>query len=105
MLFQLSDHAKIEREERLLFILTEIGVGERIICKIEGQSPDREEALTDNGILLVLVKQSNLVITAYVPDIDKVTAIWRALHGEKRMPQSLYKQVLINQKTCRKAGY
>lgn len=102
MLFKLSEHASREREERLMYILLNVGIGERIICRTAGQKADRQEALTDSGIVLIL-NNDDKVITAYIATIDKATAIWRTAYGNKHMTEKLYEQIMNNKKHYKEA--
>lgn len=102
MLFKLSEHASREREERLSYILMNVGIGEQIVCRVMGQRVDRQEVLTDSGVILIL-NNENKVITAYIATINKATAIWRAAYGNRHMTERLYTQIISNKKHYKKA--
>lgn len=102
VIFKLSSHARDERLERLMYIMTEIGLGERIICTANHITTNRQEALTDTGVLLIL-SNDDLVITAYVPNVSKAIAIWRDSIGtDAKMPPGFYQKIIDNQKHHKK---
>lgn len=102
MLFKLSEHASREREERLLYIAMNVGLGEQVVCRVASQKSNRQEALTDSGVILILNNEDK-VITAYIATIDKATAIWRTAHGNSRMIESLYTRIISNKKHYKEA--
>ena len=93
MLIKMSKHATQDRIDRLLFIYDNVGIGEPYIDSVED---DVLYTITTTGILLVRSAKDGTLITAYIADIDKITAIWRNKHGERPMPDNLYKRVLAN---------
>lgn len=96
MIFRLSPHASKERLERLTYLTTEVGLGDKIVCEAPGQSYDRYEALTNSGVVLIL-SMEQLVITGYVASINKATALWKTRFGdESNLPNWLYRRVVAN---------
>ena len=93
MLIKMSKHATQDRIDRLLFIYDNVGIGEPYIDSVED---DILYTITTTGVLLVRSASDGTLITAYIADIDKITAIWRNKHGERPMPDNLYKRVLAN---------
>jgi hypothetical protein len=93
MLIKMSKHATQDRIDRLLFIYDNVGIGEPYIDSVED---DVLYTITTTGVLLVRSASDGTLITAYIADIDKITAIWRNKHGERPMPDNLYKRVLAN---------
>jgi hypothetical protein len=93
MLIKMSKHATQDRIDRLLFIYDNVGIGEPYIDSVED---DVLYTITTTGILLIRSAKDGTLITAYIADIDKITAIWRNKHGERPMPDNLYKRVLAN---------
>lgn len=93
MLIKMSKHATQDRIDRLFFIYDNIGIGEPYIDSVE---EDVLYTITTTGVLLVRSATDGTLITAYIADIDKITAIWRNKHGERPMPDNLYKRVLAN---------
>lgn len=97
MMFRMSTHASQERTERMIYIVMNIGLGDKIVCTIERDN-NKKEVLTNNGILLVL-GDDNLVVTAYVPTFDQAFAIWHRCNPTiQRMPEALYQRIKNNQK-------
>lgn len=97
MIFRMTPHARQDRIERLKYIVTEIGLGEKIVCSNSRNEGTRKEIMTDTGVLLVLSNE-NLVITAYVVNISQAIAIWREFSNSSvKMPSELYNTILRNQ--------
>lgn len=101
MMIKMSPHASAERMERMMYIVTEIGIGEPAVSYVEADT-HRKITLTDTGVVLVQDDYTELLITAYVASMDRATAMWMRVHGDnKRMPNYLYAKVLRNKKTHR----
>ena len=82
-----------DRIDRLMFIYDNIGIGEPYM---DMQEEDILYTVTTTGILLVRSAEDGTLITAYIADIDKITAIWRNKHGARPMPDNMYRRVLAN---------
>ena len=93
MLIKMSKHPTQDRIDRILFIYDNLRISEPYIDSVEG---DVLYTITTTGILLIRSAKDGTLITAYIADIDKITAIWRNKHGERPMPDNLYKRVLAN---------
>ena len=93
MLIKMSKHATRDRIDRLMFIYDNIGIGEPYM---DMQEEDVLYTVTTTGILLVRSPEDGTLITAYIADIDKITAIWRNKHGARPMPDNMYRRVLAN---------
>ena len=111
MLIKMSKHATQDRIDRLMFIYDNIGIGEPymdmqeedILYILQQTRPflqihdlDLKNTVTTTGILLVRSAEDGTLITAYIADIDKITAIWRNKHGARPMPDNMYRRVLAN---------
>lgn len=89
---RLSKHCTEDRLDRLVRIATTIGFGEVILTsEVRGG----RECLTDTGVVLIKDLYEEFLITAYVIDINRLTAIYSA-HGYTRIPNSIYKTVCRN---------
>lgn len=95
MMLKMSVHAQHDRFERLTYLATEIGLGEITLTLY---SDDRRVCITNTGLIIVLDKEGKL-ITAYLPDINRVNAMyWEKYGRDSRLPYWLYVIVLTNQK-------
>lgn len=93
MIYKMSEHASQERIERMMYLVMEIGLGDEV-CSVESRN-DCTEVLTSTGLILVLGNE-NLLVTAYIANMDRATRIWRAANGNIEMPQTLYRQIVRN---------
>ena len=92
----MSYHARIERADRLTYIAMNVGFGEVVLEHKSKSTANRIECITDTGVLIV--KASNgAIITAYVPSIDKVMAIYRQ-EGYSRIPTQMMTKITKNAK-------
>ena len=94
MMIKMSEHASVDRIERLAYIATEIGIGEPILSYEEEES--RTISLTDTGIVIVQDTYTKVLITAYMASIDRACAMWNRVHGTMRLPNPLYNQIIRN---------
>lgn len=101
MMIKMSEHASVDRIERLAYIATEIGIGEPVLSYEEEEY--RTISLTDTGIVIIQDSYTKVLITAYVASIDRAYAMWHQVHGETQMPNSLYHQIVRNRNTHRPA--
>lgn len=90
-------HARIERADRLTYIAMNVGFGEIVLEHIHEDDPYKVDCLTDTGVLIIKNAVSGTIITAYVPNIDKVIAIYRKM-GYERMPTYMINRVRKNVK-------
>lgn len=91
---RLSKHCTEDRLDRLVKIATTIGFGKVILtCEVNGG----RECLTDTGVLLVKDLYEEFLITAYVINIKRLTAMY-ASHGYTRIPSGIYNTVCKNMK-------
>lgn len=92
----MSKHCVEDRLDRLTYIATKVGFGNILF---EKASNGRRECITDTGIILVKALKKEFLITAYIPSLKKVIALYRSTFGaKKRMPQALYNKIQKNQK-------
>lgn len=88
----LTRHAKRDRIDRLSLLADTIGIGEELYAFPHPTKPDRRMVYTSTGVLLIVSKDGNRLITAYIPSIDQVTATFRS-NGWQNIPPRLYKAV------------
>ena len=101
MMYRMSKHASEERFERMAFLVSEIGLGDKL-CAATGRTGYRH-ILTTTGIVIILPPCEDLVVTAYLATMSEVTFIWR--HSgmpTERMPSWLYTKVKSNRKIYEK---
>lgn len=91
---KMSKHTKVDRLDRMVFIATTIEFG-NILFREEKETT--VECLTDTGIILVKARSDeDFLITAYIADINKATALFRNSTKQERLPQALYTKVVKN---------
>lgn len=92
---KLSKHCTEERLDRLVHISMTIGFGEIILTNITADN--KRECLTDTGVVLIMDLYDDFLITAYVIDIDRLTAMYLS-HGHDRVPTKIARKVVKNMK-------
>ena len=91
---EMSYHCREDRLDRLTLIASTIGWGEPVAVE---QWPDRRQILTDTGVIMVMAKDRDFLITAYIPTIDKAVALFRSVYGKKVIfPRSLKNAIKRN---------
>lgn len=90
----MSEHCKIERLERMVYIATTVGFGDPVF---EVYCEDKRECVTDTGVILVKSLNEDFLITAYIGSIDKISAMYHGA-GYDKMPTWLYNKVLKNRR-------
>ena len=93
---QMTSHVIDDRLDRLTYIAMNVGFGNVILERIHEDSKKRD-CFTDTGVLLIKDAYKEVLITAYIPDIDKETAIYRNC-GYTTTPQEIVRLVKKNRK-------
>ena len=96
MKIQLTKHAKEDRIERMLYITQTIGFGERIVCEGFRRDKGTRQCLSETGILIVKMPESETMVTAYIPTLEQAGMIYKSagLH----MPNWMAQKIKKNQK-------
>jgi hypothetical protein len=92
---KLSKHCTEERLDRLVHISMTIGFGEVILTNITADH--KRECLTDTGVVLIMDLYDDFLITAYIIDIGRLTAMYLS-HGYDRVPTKIARKVVKNMK-------
>lgn len=92
----MTTHCRADRLERLVAIATTIGFGD-VVLEVPTLDGLKKEVLLDSGALLIMDKDEKVLVTALVPSISRVTALYNSA-GIKHIPQSVYNKVVKNQK-------
>lgn len=90
---KMSTHASKDRADRLTYIALNVGFG-NILYEFKTDHHSRE-CITDTGVLLVMAENEDVLITAYVIDIDKAIALFRT-GGYARIPEKVYAKIRNN---------
>lgn len=81
-MLKMSAHAQRDRIERLVYLMTEIGIGEVLLTlNHEG----RKIELTEHGIIIIYTRRGE-VLTAYLASTDRAYAMYRARYGDTFIP-------------------
>ncbi len=95
---EFSEHAKADREERIIRIATTVGFGEVIECFPEhNKYGDTMHCLTDTGIIIVKDRQQTKVITMFPCSEAKLLAYWK-IHRKSAPPTTIRKVIQNNQR-------
>ncbi len=79
---QVSQHAVVDRIDRLMVIAEHIGWGEVIMEVVDETNSDHMLCLTSTGVLIVKGITKNALITAYVPTFEKMYCICQRCNRE-----------------------
>lgn len=91
----MTNHVINDRMNRLLYIAQTIGWGEIIAEDFHGTG---RECLTSTGVVLVKATDAERLITAWIADVDRATAIWRGAGKGNKMPDWLMRRIANNAK-------
>ena len=94
LLFEMTDHAKIERLDRLVECMTTIGVGE-VILSARNYDRNSIRQLTSTGLILIVSADGKTLITGYMGNMSQVISIYRE-NGIEKLPNAMYKMVKRN---------
>ena len=92
---KMTSHAKDDRADRLTYIAINVGFGEVVLEHINADN--RRDCITDTGVLLIKNATEEILITAYIPTVDKVSAIYKSA-GFDCVPQHIYRIAKKNEK-------
>lgn len=102
MKMMMSAHVVEDRMERVMAIAQHIGWGVELVSVEDRQHPNRQLVITTTGVLLVR-GIGNKLITAYVPNVEKLAAIYH-LAGYGRVPTNMYARVKKNLQIMKRMG-
>ena len=89
----LSEHLKNDRADRMVEILTTVGIGVvKWVMPCES-NPKVEYRFSTTGVMFVVAKNYDLITTAYIVNKKKVSAIFKG-----NAPKELWKRVCENDK-------
>jgi hypothetical protein len=94
MMYRLSRHAQVERQDRLFAIIDTIGIGKEV-DKFYNAERDNYEVFTDTGVMLV-VDDKNTLITAYAVDLNRARAVY-CNHGRSHISPRVADKILRNE--------
>lgn len=91
----LTYHCSHEKIDRMVAIATNLEFGE-IILERHVPNTSKRECLTNTGILMVKALAQEILITMYIPNIDKVIALFKG--ANKPIPKGYIKLIKENRK-------
>lgn len=94
MMYRLSHHAQVERQERLFAIIDTVSFGKEV-DKFYNKDNDNYEVFTDTGILLV-IDDGDLLVTAYAVDLNKAMAVY-CHHGRSHISPRVADKIIYNE--------
>lgn len=92
--FKMTYHAKVERIDRIVTLLTEVGYNEFIL---EVKQFGRMLRLTDTGIIFIFDESGETLITGYLGQRLKVSSLYKQA-GYTETPKKVWKTVTRNEK-------
>lgn len=100
MMMKMTDHARLDRFNRLSAILDKIDVGEIVVKVPDPYGRDATVNLTSTGLILITGNKNKKIITGYLCDRKKLMSIISSAYGKQveRAPQKLWDVVSYNEK-------
>ena len=92
----MTHHARVERADRIEYILDTIGVGE-VVGKYEKRNEYRYKAVTDTGVIMV-TGFDNALITMYIGSMEEIIQTYRIATRRHEMPGGMYRNAKLAQK-------
>ena len=90
-MYRLSYHAQYERSERIMYLMTEIGLGTELLTIMDKGQRVR---LFDTGVALVLDANEDVVVTGYLASMEKFVAMWCLYHHTDKVPQNILRTII-----------
>lgn len=96
MKMDMTKHAVVDRIDRCVYIAQKIGFGDKIVCEGFRRDKGTRQCLSETGILIVKMPESETMVTAYIPTLEQAGMIYKSagLH----MPNWMAQKVKKNQK-------
>lgn len=91
---KMTRHAIVDRIDRLMYIAQTIGFGEIIAEDLHNGG---RECLTDSGVILVKAVNEERLITAWIADLERASAIYRGA-GKGNLPRAVVNKIKNNSK-------
>ena len=89
----LSDHLRQKRADRMVEILSTVGIGTVKWIVPSTKNPDVVYRFSTTGIIFVCSKSNDMVMTAYLVNKSKAYAVFNG-----KPPKELWKKILENEK-------
>lgn len=90
----LSYHARVERAERLALLEQVLGFT-KVVLEVECKEEQTRYCLTSSGIIIVKNLYTDLVVTAYMANLNQCYRLYREA-GKAQMSPKMRKRVLKN---------
>ena len=90
-MYKLSYHAQVERTERIVYLMTEIGLGQELFTIKDN---DQRVRLFDTGVVLVLDLHEDVVVTGYLASMEKAVAMWCRCYNTDTIPQHILRPII-----------
>ena len=90
-MYKLSYHAQVERAERIVYLMTEIGLGEELLTIVDNGKRVR---MFDTGVVLVLSLDEDVVVTGYLASMEKAIAMWCRCYNTDAIPQHILRPII-----------
>ena len=90
-MYKLSYHAQVERAERIVYLMTEIGLGEELLTIVD---EGKRVRMFDTGVVLVLSLDEDVVVTGYLASMEKAVAMWCRCYNTDTIPQHILRPII-----------
>jgi len=94
---KMTHHTKVERKDRVDYILDTVGLGEPMVDSFV-EERNHWERLTTTGVLIVLDPSKKIVVTLYVPTVSKAVAVYCSGTHRSRVPENKMKLFRYNER-------
>ena len=97
---KVSYHAKVERMERISYIIDFCGgeFGPAIAETYDNN--DGKVVLTEKGIVIVYNAITSNLVTMFIATVNQGVSIYKTCHNSKKCPKELMKTLNNNKKAC-----
>ena len=78
MKLDMTKHAMVDRIDRCVYIAQKIGFGDKIVCEGFRRDKGTRQCLSETGILIVKMPDSETMVTAYIPTLEQAGMIYKS---------------------------
>ena len=93
--YTMTKHASVDRLDRLAACVQYLGVGEIILETTSPADPTIIEQLTATGIVLIVSKKTGALITGFMGQVSRVSAMYKS-KGYTQIPPTVYNRIRRN---------
>ena len=93
--YTMTRHASVDRLDRLAACVEHLGVGKIILETPSPSDPTIIQQLTATGIILIVSKETGALITGFMAQVSRVSAMYKS-QGYTQIPPTIYNRIRKN---------